>query len=171
MKKLINDPYAVVDEMLEGFCAAHPDLVRRLDGGRGLVRADAPVHGKVGLVIGGGSGHEPAFLGYIGEGAVDGVPVGNVFAAPPPDPILAVTRAVNGGSGVLYAYGNYAGDTMNFDMAAELASDEGIEVRTVLVTDDVASAPQGQEEDRRGIAGGFFVFKVARSVCGGGRRP
>lgn len=163
MQKLINDPYAVVDEMVEGFAAANPGLIRRLRTkyGRAVVRADAPVPGKVGLIIGGGSGHEPAFMGCVGSGMADGAPVGNVFASPPPDPILAATRAVHGGAGVLYSYGNYSGDIMNFDMAAEIAADEGIEVRTVLVTDDVASAPRGQEEERRGVAGGFFVFKCA----------
>ena len=162
MKKLINDPFAVVDEMIDGYVTAHPDLVRRAEGGNGraVVRTNAPIAGKVGVIIGGGSGHEPAFMGYVGEGSADGCPVGNVFASPPPDPILAATRAVNGGAGVLYSYGNYSGDVMNFDMAAEMAATDGIEVRTVLVTDDVASAPKGSEDERRGIAGGFFVFKV-----------
>ena len=162
MKKLINDPFAVVDEMIDGFVAAHPDLVKRAAGGNGraVVRVNAPIAGKVGVIIGGGSGHEPAFMGYVGEGSADGCPVGNVFASPPPDPILATTKAVNGGAGVIYSYGNYSGDVMNFDMAAELAGAEGIDVRTVLVTDDVASAPKGSEDERRGIAGGFFVFKV-----------
>lgn len=163
MKKLINDPYAVVDEMVEGFAAANPHLIRHLRTkyGRAVVRADAPVQGKVALIVGGGSGHEPAFMGCVGSGMADGAPVGNVFASPPPDPILVATRAVHGGAGVLYSYGNYSGDTMNFDMAAEIAADEGIEVRTVLVTDDVASAPRGHEEERRGVAGGFLVFKCA----------
>ena len=162
MKKLINDPFAVVDEMIDGYIAAHPDLVKRGEGGNGraVVRANAPIAGKVGVIIGGGSGHEPAFMGYVGEGSADGCPVGNVFASPPPDPILATTRAVNGGAGIVYSYGNYSGDVMNFDMAAEFAAIEGIDVKTVLVTDDVASAPKGSEDERRGIAGGFFVFKV-----------
>jgi dihydroxyacetone kinase-like protein len=162
MKKIINDPFAVVDEMIDGYVAAHPDLVKRAPGGNGraVVRASGPIAGKVGVIIGGGSGHEPAFMGYVGEGSADGCPVGNVFASPPPDPILAATRAVSGGAGVIYSYGNYSGDVMNFDMAAEMAAMEGIEVRTVLVTDDVASAPKGKEDERRGIAGGFFVFKA-----------
>lgn len=162
MKKLINDPFAVVDEMIDGYVIAHPDQVRRAEGGNGraVVRTNAPIAGKVGVIIGGGSGHEPAFMGYVGEGSADGCPVGNVFASPPPDPIFAATRAVNGGAGVIYSYGNYSGDVMNFDMAAEMAAMENIEVRTVLVTDDVASAPKGKEDERRGIAGGFFVFKV-----------
>ena len=165
MKKLINDPFAVVDEMLDGFILAHGGLVRRTAGKRGVVRADAPRAGKVGVLIGGGSGHKPAFIGYVGQGGVDGAAVGNVFASPPPGPILEVTQAIDGGRGVLYSYGNYAGDVMNFDMAAEMAMEEGIEVRTVLVTDDVASAPKGQEADRRGIAGDFFVFKIAAAAA------
>jgi dihydroxyacetone kinase-like protein len=162
VKKLINDPFAVVDEMIDGYVAAHSDLVKRAPGGNGraVVRADAPIANKVGVIIGGGSGHEPAFMGYVGVGSADGCPVGNVFASPSPDPILAATKAVSGGAGVIYSYGNYSGDVMNFDMAAELAGAEGIEVRTVLVTDDVASAPKGKEDERRGIAGGFFVFKT-----------
>ena len=163
VKKLINDPYAVVDEMLDGFVGAHARQVRRLEDGKGraVVRVDAPVAGKVGVLIGGGSGHDPAFIGYIGPGMADGVAVGNVFASPPPAPVMAAARAIHAGRGVLFSYGNYQGDIMNFDMAAELLADEGIEVRTVLVTDDVASAPKGQEENRRGIAGDFFVFKIA----------
>lgn len=160
MKKLINDPYAVVDEMLEGFVAAHPQYVKMVHP-RGVVRAVPPKPGKVGILIGGGSGHKPAFIGYIGPGGADGVAVGNVFASPPPDPILAVTKAIDTGAGVLYSYGNYQGDIMNFDMAAEMAGMEGIRAETVLVTDDVASAPKDQISRRRGIAGDFFVFKAA----------
>jgi len=115
----------------------------------------------VGVVIGGGSGHEPLFMGYLGRGFADGCPVGNIFASPSPDVVLAATRAVSAGAGVLYLYGNYAGDIMNFDMAAEVAEEEGIPVRTVRVTDDVASAPRDEIERRRGIAGDFFVFKAA----------
>lgn len=159
MKKLINDPFDFVDEMLEGFLMAHADQVRRV-GRRAVARLDAPVIGKVGVVIGGGSGHLPAFMGYVGKGSADAAPVGNIFASPPAKPVLEATRAANGGVGVVYSYGNYAGDVMNFDRAAELARLEGIEVRTVLVTDDVASAPQAELHRRRGIAGDFFVFKV-----------
>lgn len=159
MKKLINDPFDFVDEMLEGFLMAHGDQIRRV-GRRAVARLDAPVLGKVGVVIGGGSGHLPAFMGYVGKGSADAAPIGNIFASPPAKPILEATRAANGGAGVVYSYGNYAGDVMNFDRAAELARDEGIEVRTVLVTDDVASAPQAEIHRRRGIAGDFFVFKA-----------
>lgn len=160
MKKLINNPNQVVDEMIEGYVKAYPQYVRMLpQNKRSIVSMNTVRSGKVGVVIGGGSGHEPAFMGIIGKGFVDGVPVGNVFASPPPDPILEVTKAVNGGAGVIYMYGNYAGDCMNFDMAAELALMEGIRVETVLVTDDVASASKEEIHRRRGIAGGFFVFK------------
>ena len=160
MKKLINDPFNVVEEMLEGFVSAHSDLVRFIHP-RGIVRAASPKKGKVGVLIGGGSGHKPAFIGYIGSGMADGVAVGNVFASPSPDPILAVTKAIDTGAGVLYSYGNYQGDIMNFGMAAEMAGIDGIKVETVLVTDDVASAPADQLNKRRGIAGDFLVFKIA----------
>src|SRR3990172_9122469 len=153
MKKFINDPHAVVDEMLEGFVTAHARLVKRSTHPRGLVRRDAPIPGKVGVLIGGGSGHEPLFTFYVGRGMADGSAAGNVFASPPPDPILEVTRAINSGRGIIYVYGNYAGDVMNFDMAAEMAEADGIRVRTVRITDDVASAPKGEEDKRRGVSG------------------
>ena len=163
LKKLINDPFDAVDEMLEGFVAAHADLVRLADE---RVVARAVVAGpKVGLVIGGGSGHEPAFVGYVGAGLADAAAVGNIFAAPSPDVCLEAIRAASTGMGVLLAYGNYAGDIMNFGIAAERASAEGIEVRTVLVTDDVASAPNTEIERRRGIAGDVIVFKCAGAMA------
>jgi dihydroxyacetone kinase-like protein len=165
-KKIVNDGERAVDEMLEGIVAAHP---RHLAQGPGSLRAvvarEGPRAGKVGLVIGGGSGHEPTFVGFVGKGLADAAAIGNVFASPPPDPILACTRAVSGGAGVLYMYGNYAGDVMNFDMAAEMAAMEEIEVRTVLTTDDVASAPPERRESRRGVAGNFFIFKAAGAAC------
>jgi dihydroxyacetone kinase-like protein len=166
MKKLINNPTAVVEEMLEGYVAAHSRYVRQLpQNPRAIVGVNTVRPGKVGVVCGGGSGHEPSFVGLIGKGMMDGVPVGNIFASPPPDPILEVTKAVDAGAGVLYLYGNYAGDCMNFDMAAELAGMEGIRVETVRITDDVASAPKSEEERRRGIAGDFLVFKVAGAAA------
>lgn len=165
-KKLLNDPDAVIEEMLEGVMLAHPEHLRRLPGSpRSVVAKDGPRPGKVGLVIGGGSGHEPTFLGFVGRGLADGCAVGNVFASPPPDPILECAKAVSGGAGVLFMYGNYAGDVMNFDMAVEMATMEDIEVRTVLTTDDVASAPANQKDKRRGVAGNMFVFKVAGAAC------
>ena len=163
MKKLINNPTNVVDEMIEGYIKAHPNHVKQLaENKRSIVTAKETKDGKVGVLIGGGSGHEPAFMGYVGEGMADAVAVGNIFASPPPDPVLEATRVIDKGSGVLYIYGNYAGDVMNFGMAAELADLEfGIQVGTVLVTDDVASAKKEEQEKRRGIAGEFFVTKVA----------
>jgi len=166
MKKLMNLPENYVDEMVDGFVAAHSHLVRRVpEHRRAVVRANVGDKEKVGVIIGGGSGHEPAFLGYVGDGLADGVAIGNIFASPSPDPILAATRAVHTGKGVIYLYGNYAGDCMNFDMAAELAALEGIRVETVLVTDDAASAPPEEKHRRRGIAGDFFVFKVAGAAA------
>ncbi len=160
MKKLINDPYRVTVESIDGYAAAFPCQVRRV-GCQSVVRADAPIPGKVSVVIGGGSGHEPLFMGYLGRGFADGCAIGNIFASPSPDIILDATRAASGGAGVLYLYGNYSGDIMNFDLAAEEAAEEGIRVATVRVTDDVASAPSGELDRRRGIAGDFFVFKAA----------
>ncbi len=160
MQKIINEPKAFVDEMLEGILLAHPESLRS-PARRVLVRAGAPSEGKVGIVTGGGSGHLPLFLGYVGYGLADGVAVGDVFASPSSEQILEATRAVDGGTGVLYLYGNYGGDVMNFDLAAELASEEGIETSTVLGTDDVASAPAGPESRRRGVAGIALLYKVA----------
>ncbi len=168
MKKLLNDPDRVVEEMIEGYVAAYPHMIRQSPNHpRALIRTRLQP-GKVGIVIGGGSGHEPGFLGYVGEGFADGVAVGNVFASPPPSPILEVTRAVEQGAGVLYLYGNYAGDGMNFDMSAELAEMEGIRTETVRVTDDVASAPPAEREQRRGIAGFVLLFKVAGAAADAG---
>jgi len=165
-KKLINDPKVIIEEMLDGILAAHPKHLRRLpEHPRSIVAVDGSRKGKVGLVVGGGSGHEPSFLGFVGRGLADAAAVGNVFASPPPDPIYECAKAVDGGAGILFLYGNYAGDVMNFDMAAELAAMDGIEVRTVLSTDDIASAPRDQREKRRGVAGNFFIFKIAGAAC------
>ena len=162
MKKILNDPRDFVDEMLDGIVKAHPADLKRAGGdARALVRADAPVKGKVAIATGGGSGHLPVFLGYVGKGLLDGVAVGNVFASPSAQTMYNVTKAIDGGKGVLYLYGNYGGDVMNFDMAAELSDLDGIRVETVLVTDDVASAPKGEEDRRRGVAGLFYAYKIA----------
>jgi dihydroxyacetone kinase-like protein len=163
-KKIINDPRNVVNELLEGLIEAYHGRIRPLSHVQALVKTDIP-KGKVGLLIGGGSGHEPVFHGFIGDRLADGAACGNIFAAPTPDIILEATKAVHRGKGVLYLYGNYAGDNMNFDIAAEMAAEEGIEVKTVRVWDDVASAPPGRIQDRRGIAGDLFVIKVAGGVA------
>jgi len=166
-KKLINDPFDAVDEALEGFVAANSSLIA-LQEPRVVVRR-VPAHDKVGIVVGGGSGHEPAFSGYVGVGFADAAACGNIFASPAPNIILSAIRAANHGHGVLMAYGNYAGDMMNFGLAAQLAAASGIEVREVRVSDDVASAPRGDESKRRGIAGDIIVFKCAGAAAEHGR--
>lgn len=161
MKKLINDPLKVTNEMIEGLVAAFPHLLRKLDRVNVVVRRDAPVPEKVGIITGGGSGHEPFWLGYTGKGMSDAVVVGEIFSSPPPKPVYEATKAVNGGVGVLCILGNYSGDKMNFSMGAEMARAEGITVEITQVTDDVASAPKDRISDRRGIAGNVFVIKIA----------
>jgi len=162
MKKILNQPADFVPEMLDGLLKAHPDQLDYAgDDVHCIVRADSPVSGKVALATGGGSGHLPVFLGYVGKGMLDGCAVGDVFASPSAEQMLAVTQRIHGGAGVVYIYGNYGGDVMNFDMAAELADMEGIPVKTVLVKDDVASAPPAEAGRRRGVAGMVFAFKVA----------
>lgn len=162
MKKIINDPEAFVDEVIEGILLAHPGHLKRAAGtSRGLVRADAPVADKVAIATGGGSGHIPVFLGYVGPGLLDGVSIGNVFSSPSVEAMVAVTRAISAGRGVLYLYGNYSGDIMNFDMAAEMCATEDIEVQSVRVRDDVVSAPRERRETRRAVAGLFFAYKIA----------
>jgi len=169
VQKLINSAENFVVEMLEGILAAHSDQLKvAADDSHALVRVSSPRRGKVGIVTGGGSGHLPLFLGYVGHGMLDGVAVGDVFASPSSDQILQATRGVDGGVGVLYLYGNYGGDVMNFDLAAELADAEGIPTRTVVGADDVASAPKGQEELRRGIAGIVLLYKVAGAAAENG---
>ncbi len=161
MQKLLNDPFHAVDEMLHGALCAHGDSFEILSSGRGVVTRVPERTRRVGVIFGGGSGHEPAFFGYLGRGLADGVPVGNVFASPSSRPIVEVARWLEPPEGVLFIYGNYEGDVMNFDLAAELLADEGIASQTVLVTDDVASAPKGRESERRGVAGDIVVLKAA----------
>jgi dihydroxyacetone kinase DhaK subunit len=162
MKKFINNPEDVVDEMLDGLLLAHSDKLKSVRGDHhSLVRADSPIKDKVGIVTGGGSGHLPLFLGYVGKGMLDGVAIGDIFQSPSSEQMLNVIRAVNSGKGVLNLFGNYGGDVMNFDMASELAELEGIRVESVVGTDDVASMPKGQEDKRRGVAGMFFMYKLA----------
>lgn len=161
MTKLYNIPTDFREELIEGFVAAYGRLVCRVPNASGVMTVHAPVQGRVAIVTGGGSGHYPAFCGYVGPGLADAAVMGNVFAAPSGEQVYRVAKAVAGDQGVLFCYGNYSGDVLNFDMAEERLRDEGLDVRTVRVTDDVASAPKGEEGDRRGIAGDFFVFKVA----------
>lgn len=162
MKKFLNDPFLFVDEMMEGILEAHPESFKAVDGDlRAIVRADAPLKGKVAIATGGGSGHLPVFMGYVGKGLVDGAAIGNVFSSPTTGQMLKVTKAIDGGAGVLYLYGRYQGDMMNFDTAAEMAADEGIEVQTLLASDDVASAPPSEWQKRRGVAGLIFAYKIA----------
>ncbi len=165
-QKLINAGEDAVDEMLTGVLSAHEDHLWRPAGApRSVIAKHGPRQGKVGLVIGGGSGHEPTFLGYVGKGLADAAAIGNVFASPPPQPIVEAARAANGEAGILFMYGNYAGDVMNFDMAAEMLEMEGIEVRTVVTTDDIASAPRDKKDMRRGVAGNTFIFKAAGAAA------
>ena len=161
MKKLINDPSDVVDEMLAGMVAAHPDRLRRLDGRDVLVRADAPVDGKVAVVSGGGSGHEPTHAGYLGAGMLDGAAAGEVFTSPTADEVEAMVEACDGGAGVLCVVKNYEGDVMNFDTAAEMAEMESVDVEQVVVNDDVAVEDSTYTSGRRGVAGTILVHKAA----------
>jgi dihydroxyacetone kinase-like protein len=165
MKKLINDPKNVVNEAVAGFGAAHPDLVRVFHDPNYIVRKDAPVAGKVGIVSGGGSGHEPLHGGFVGPGMLSAAVPGAVFTSPTPDPILDATKAVDGGAGVLHIVKNYTGDILNFETAADLAAAEGIEVRSVVVNDDVAVKDSLYTAGRRGVGGTVFVEKIAGAAA------
>jgi len=161
VKKIINQPQDFVPEFLDGLFKAYPNQLTYEGDVHCVVRSDAPVKNKVGVATGGGSGHLPVFLGYVGKGMLDGCAVGDVFNSPSAEQMLSVTRRIDGGRGVLYIYGNYGGDVMNFDMSAEMAEMDDIEVRAVLVKDDVASAPAAEADRRRGVAGMVFAFKIA----------
>jgi dihydroxyacetone kinase-like protein len=165
MKKLINDPKTVVDEAVEGFAAAHPDIVLASTDPVYVWRADAPVAGKVALVSGGGSGHEPLHAGFVGPGMLSAAVPGPVFTSPTPDPILAATKAVDGGAGVLYIVKNYTGDVLNFETAADLAAAEDIEVASMIVDDDVAVKDSLYTAGRRGVAGTVLVEKIAGAAA------
>ena len=170
MKKLINRPEDVVREELEGIAAAHADRLRVYTGPNFIVRADAPIQGKVAIVSGGGSGHEPMHGGFVGLGMLDAACPGEVFTCPTPDQMLAATKAVDGGAGVLHSVKNYTGDVMNFEMAAELAQDEGIEVEQVVIDDDVAVKDSLYTAGRRGVG----ATVLAEKICGAAaeqRRP
>jgi dihydroxyacetone kinase-like protein len=162
-KKFINDPHACADELLDGLVLAYNGKARKV-GRRSIVmndlRADAPA-----LLVGGGSGHEPIYHGLVGTHMADGAAAGDIFASPPPDIVLEAAQAVNRGKGVLFLYGNYAGDVLNFDIAAELAAEAGIEVRSVTIHDDVCSAPPAEKSKRRGVAGLVPVVKLAGAAA------
>ncbi|MCX6451222.1 MAG: dihydroxyacetone kinase subunit DhaK [Actinobacteria bacterium] len=160
MKKLINDPFDTVQELFEGFVSANDHLIKQV-GHRSIARIESPIAGKVGIVVGGGSGHLPAFAGYVGKGMADGAAFGNIFASPPAKPVIEATIAVNSGAGVMYTYGNYQGDCINFDKAQDHCRELGIQVQTVVLNDDVLSAPKDQAHKRRGIGGLFLVWHVA----------
>jgi len=169
MQRIINDPNEVVSDMLRGFVRAHRGVVAPTDNPRVLKRAGAPTKGKVGIVTGGGSGHKPAFIGYIGRAMVDAVAVGEIFSSPTAKNFFDAFKAADGGKGVACLYGNYAGDIMNVKLAIELAEEAGIPVKTVIANDDVPSAPIAERSKRRGVAGEVLMWKVggARAALGG----
>ncbi len=165
MKKLINDPQHVVNEAIAGVAAAHADILSVSYDPNYIVRNDAPASGKVALVSGGGSGHEPLHGGFVGFGMLDAAVPGPVFTSPTPDPILAATKAVDGGAGVLHIVKNYTGDVLNFETAAELAEADGISVRSVVINDDVAVKDSLYTAGRRGVAGTVLVEKIAGAAA------
>jgi dihydroxyacetone kinase-like protein len=169
MQRILNDPTDVVGDMLRGFARAHRDLVVPTDNPRVLKYRGAPRRGKVGVVTGGGSGHKPAFIGYLGRAMVDAVAVGEVFTSPTAKSFFDAFRAADGGAGVACLFGNYAGDTMNVKLATELAEDAGIQVKSVIANDDVPSAPPAERAKRRGVAGEVLMWKAggARAALGG----
>ena len=169
MQRIINDPNQVVEEMLQGFVKCHTDLVAATGNPRVLKYKNAPIANKVGVVTGGGSGHKPAFIGYLGHNLVDAVAVGEIFSSPSAKAFHDAFKAADAGRGVACLYGNYAGDNMNVKMARELAEDDGIQVKTVVANDDVPSAPSAERHKRRGVAGEVLMWKVggAKAALGG----
>jgi len=169
MNRIFNNPDLVVEDMLRGYFRVHADLVSPAENPRVVKALNAPVAGKVGVVTGGGSGHEPAFLGYVGENLVDAVAVGEIFSSPTAKSFFDAMKSADGGQGVACLYGNYAGDNMNVKLAIRMAEKEGIKVRTVVANDDVPSAPKTEREKRRGVAGEILMWKVggAKAAMGG----
>ena len=165
MKKLINKADDLVDQMLDGLVKANPEKIIRIEGTNVIARADAPVEGKVGLISGGGSGHEPAHAGYVGKGMLDCAIAGDVFTSPTPDQVLEAIKKANSGKGVFMVIKNYQGDVMNFEMAKEMAEMEDIEVDYIIVADDIAVE---KKEDRRGVAGTIFVHKTLGAMAENG---
>jgi len=169
MQRFVNNPDLVVEDTVKGFIKAHSDIVRLAENPRVVVAKNAPVKGKVGVITGGGSGHEPGFMGYTGKNMLDAVAVGELFSSPTAKSFHDAIREANGGAGVVCLYGNYAGDNMNVKMATKLAAKGGIEVATVVANDDVCSAPLSEREKRRGVAGEIFMWKIgsAKATKGG----
>ena len=170
MKKILNSAADYVDEMLAGLVAAHPEYYRlQGDSGKVIARAKDGSKGKVGIVTGGGSGHLPVFTGYVGEGLLDACAIGDVFSSPSAEQMADAIRAADQGAGVLRLYGNYGGDILNFDMAGDLVEFDDIICTSVLLTDDIASAPPEEHQKRRGVAGMVYAFKVAGAAAEEGR--
>ena len=165
IQRIVNDPTMVVEDMLKGFVAAHGDIVAPTDNARVLRAVGAPQAGKVGIVTGGGSGHKPAFVGYIGRNMLDAVAVGEVFTSPSAQAFFDAFKAADGGVGVACLYGNYAGDNMNVRLARRMADRDGIRVETVIANDDVPSAPADERDKRRGVAGEVLMWKVAGAAA------
>jgi D-erythrulose 4-kinase len=168
MTHIYNDAAEFANEVIKGFAAAYPQYVQRVEGASGFVRAGGPLEGKVSLVIGGGSGHYPSYNGVVGNGFADGAVLGGMFASPSAEQVYRIAKAADGGAGVVLGFGNYAGDRLNFGVAAERLINEGIDTRIVYVTDDVASASREEQEKRRGIAGTFTVYKIAAAAAENG---
>ncbi len=166
MQRFINNPDEVVEDTVKGFVKAHADIVRLGSNPRVIAARHAPVAGKVGVITGGGSGHEPAFIGYTGRNMLDAVAVGELFSSPTAKSFLDAAREADGGKGVVCLYGNYAGDNMNVKMAIKLAAKEGITIETVVANDDVCSAGRDEREKRRGVAGEIFMWKCAGAKAG-----
>ena len=169
MQRIINNPNDVVDDMINGFIKAHKDIVEKTENNRVLKYKKAPVKNKVGIVTGGGSGHKPAFIGYIGENMVDAVAIGEIFSSPPAKAFYDAFKTADSGKGVACLYGNYAGDNMNVKIAIKMAEKDGIVVKTVIANDDVASAPKEEKNKRRGVAGEVLMWKIAgaKAALGG----
>ena len=169
MQRIINNPNDVVNDMINGFIKAHKDIIEKTENNRVLKYKKAPIKNKVGIVTGGGSGHKPAFIGYIGENMVDAVAIGEVFSSPTAKAFYNAFKTADSGKGVACLYGNYAGDNMNVKMAIKLAEKDGITVKTVIANDDVASAPKEEKNKRRGVAGEVLMWKIggAKAALGG----
>ena len=165
MKKIINKPSDFVEESIEGLVKSHPEIYSFAPDNKRVIARAEKASNKVGIISGGGSGHLPVFTGYVGKGLLDSCAVGSVFASPSVDQIASAIRNANNGNGVLCIIGNYGGDVMNFEMACEIVTSEGIKTKTVIVADDIASANNEEKSKRRGIAGMIFVFKVAGSIA------